>query len=326
MQIFELYFNPKIKEEQIFDSFIFEPENIYERKLGSLYMVGELQNSLPQNLNFLDNLAKIIKKNYYTLSLQSPEKALSQGLKRVNDFLTEEVKKDNVSWLGNLNFAVLSLKDLNLIFIKTGNLKILLIRGGQINDIGKGLELQEFEPYPLKIFLNVVTGKLALNDIILVLTKEIFDFFQQQNILTKIALAENINSNTIKELLPAPLFTKGEGKNISGICFLAVIKSDLKTVIKQKEILFKKEKLSLFNIFSPFQRITKTIKNPLENLKNQFLKIFYPIKKSRKFIAGFKRVNFPKKFISKILKKELKRKLILILILILFLLLGSLIF
>ncbi len=160
MQIFELHFNPKLKEEQIFDSFIYEPENIYERKLGSLYMVGEIQNNLLQNLNFLDTLAKVIKRNYYTLSLKSPEKALSQGLKRVNDFLAEEVKKDNVSWLGNLNFAALSLKDFDLIFTKTGNLKLLLIRAGQIIDIGKNLDLREIEPYHLKIFFIVVTGKL----------------------------------------------------------------------------------------------------------------------------------------------------------------------
>ena len=62
MQIFELHFNPKLKEEQIFDSFVYEPENVYEKRLGSIYMVAELQNALPQNLKFLDELAKVIKK------------------------------------------------------------------------------------------------------------------------------------------------------------------------------------------------------------------------------------------------------------------------
>ncbi len=74
MQIFELHFNPKLKEDQIFDSFVYEPENTYEKNLGSLYIVGELQNALPQNSKFLDDLAKIIKKNYYTFSIKSPEK------------------------------------------------------------------------------------------------------------------------------------------------------------------------------------------------------------------------------------------------------------
>ena len=36
MQIFELHFNPRQKEEETFDSFVFQPENVYEKKLGSL--------------------------------------------------------------------------------------------------------------------------------------------------------------------------------------------------------------------------------------------------------------------------------------------------
>ena len=245
MQIFELHFNPKIKEEQIFDSFVYEPENIYEKKLGSLYMVGELQNSLPQNLKFLDNLAQIVKKNYYTLSAQSSEKALSETLKKANEYLGEEVKKDNVNWLGNLNFTVLSIKDFNLTFTKTGDLKILLLRAGQIIDIGKNLDLREMDPYPLKVFVNVVSGRLLENDMILVLTEEIFKFLYQQSVLTKIAQTEEISSKKIKEIFPSDLFTKGEGKKVSGICFLSVLKSESKLVKKLRPLLFQTKLPSL---------------------------------------------------------------------------------
>src|SRR3989338_9221610 len=191
MQIFDLRFNPKLKEERSFASFIYEPENIYEKKLGSLYTVGELKNGLPGSHKFLDQINAVIKKNYYKISFKSPEKALKQCLKKTNSYLGEELKKDNVQWLGNLNFT------------KTGELKVILIRGGQINDIGKGLDSQEIDPYPLRIFFNVVSGRLADNDIILALTKETFCFFESQNILTKIALCQEITSKKIKEIFPA---------------------------------------------------------------------------------------------------------------------------
>jgi hypothetical protein len=64
MQIFELHFNPKLKEDSIFDSFCFEPENLYERKFGSLIVVGELKNVLPQNIKLLDNFTNYLKKQY----------------------------------------------------------------------------------------------------------------------------------------------------------------------------------------------------------------------------------------------------------------------
>jgi len=333
MQIFELHFNPKLKEDQIFDSFVYEPENIYEKNLGSLYAVGELQNVLPQNLKLLDDIAKSIKKNYYTFSQKFPEKALSQSLKKTNEYLAEKVKKENVSWLGNLNFAVFSLKNFtphfqgksggfNLVFTKTGDIKILLLRAGQIIDIGKNLDLREIEPYPLKIFLNVVSGKLFQDDKILVLTKEIFEFFLQQNLLTKIAQTENIDGKKIKEILPSSLFTKGGGSKISGICFLSVVKTE--PTKKHGAILFQSDKKFSFpKIRFPF-KLPKIIKKP--NLPK-----IYPVKFASQL---FNRVKLPKikiptsgPIIEKLRPKiNVKKKLILILILAFVLLLGFLIF
>jgi len=311
MQIFELHFNPKLKKDKIFDSFVYEPENTYEKSLGSLYMVGELENTLPQNSKFLDNLSNIIKKNYYTFSVKSSEKALSQSLKKANEYLAEEVKKENVSWLGNLNFTILSLNNFNLIFTKTGELKILLLRGGEIIDIGKNLDLREIEPYPLKIFLNVVSGKLLPDDRILVLTKEVFEFLFQQNLLAKIAEAENINSKKIKEILPISLFTKDEGSKISGICFLLVLSAESKKAEKSQPILFQdKKKFRFPKIKLPF-KLPKIFKEPkLPKIKLPRIKIPSPGPIIEKFRPGAK----------------IKKKLILIAVSILILVSGFLIF
>ena len=311
MQIFELHFNPKLKEDQIFDSFVYEPENTYEKSLGSLYMIGELRNTLPQNSRFLDDLAKTIKKSYYTFSIKSAEKSLSQCLKKANEYLAEKVKKENVSWLGNTNFAVLSLNNFNLFFTKTGELKILLLRGGEVIDIGKNLDLREMEPYPLKIFLNVVSGKLLEGDRILVLTKEIFEFLFQKNLLSKIAKIEKIDSKKIKEVLPTSLFTKDEGSKISGICFLAVLTRESEKAKKPQAILFQEEKKFSFpKIRFPF-KLPQIIKRPrFPEIKLPKMKI--PAK--GQIIERFKPEG------------KIKKKLILIAISILILFSGFLIF
>jgi len=327
MQIFELHFNPNLKKDQIFDSFVYEPENTYEKNLGSLYIVGELQNGLPQNSKLLDNLAKVIKKNYYTFSIKSPEKALSQCLKKANQFLADEVKKENVSWLGNLNLTAVSLSDLNLTFTKTGELKILLLRGGEIIDIGKNLDLKEIEPYPLKIFLNVISGKLIQDDKILVLTKEVFEFLFQQNLLVKIAETENINSKKIKEILPASLFTKDEGSKISGICFLIVLATESKKEEKSQPILFQNEKKFSFSKFNPVKYCFAVI-SPLAKLFNwvKFPKI---IKKPKLPKLNLPRIKIPRPgpIIEKFRPKaNIKKKLILLVLLVSVLVLGFLIF
>lgn len=187
MQSFEFHFNPKAKEEVLLDSFVYEPENIYEKKLGSLYIVGELRNALPQNSKLLDQLASEIKKSYYQLSAQADaEKSFEQSLKKANEFLKKEERQENVSWLGNLNFALLSIKDSKLYFSKAGDVKILLGRGGRIIDISENVEQQEEKKYPLEIFSNLASGNLASQDKLLILTQETWRLFAKKDLYSEI--------------------------------------------------------------------------------------------------------------------------------------------
>ncbi len=288
MQIFEFHFNPK-KDDLAFDSFVYEPENIYEKRLGSLYLIGEIKNATPQSSNFLNKLAKKIQKSYYKLASKSPEKALSESLKKANSFLSEEVKNDNVGWLGNLNLAVLSIKKQKLNFTQTGDIKILLIRQKQITDISKKLEFQEIEPYPLKIFSNTISGKLTQKDLLLVLTKKVFEFFKEKSIIQKIAELEEFNQKEIKRTIPSNLFNKGEGSKISGICFLILLKEKIFSESK-KQIFASQKKVSFSKIFQP-------IIKPLVKVKETSLS------KIKKITPSLKR----KKETKKTKKSERKR-------------------
>ena len=318
MQFFELHFNPQKKEGLIFDSFCFEPGSIYEKRLGSFFVVGELKNVLPQNLKFLDNFATFLKKQYYSAPIKSsPEASLKEALKKTNEFLEQIAKSGNVSWLGNFNLAILSLvtqskKYWELNFTKTGEIEILLLRKGQIIDIGKNLELSEIEPYPLKIFSNIVSGKLIENDIILVLTKEVFSGFG--NLLEKIVPFEE---KKFKEILKEK---EKEFLKISGACLLCHLKeipSGEQKIIPPMIFRPKMEKFSIPQIFSP---ILKLIRLPLSS------KILLG-----KIGAWKSKLSFPKfklKFSlpSKILLKKIWEGKILILVLISFLIIGFFLF
>ena len=150
MQVFEFYFNPKLKSDLIFDSFCYEPENIYERKMGGLYLVGLLKNVLPKNLQLLEKIAKLIKGEYYKKTIFTPEKSLKESLKEANNFLEQIAKRGDVSWLGNLSFAILTFTPhhgfwwgVKLNFTKVGGIKIFLLRTGKIIDIDKKLRFQD---------------------------------------------------------------------------------------------------------------------------------------------------------------------------------------
>jgi len=302
MQVFEFHFNPNLEPNLIFDSFCYEPENIYERKMGSLYMAGLLRNVLPKNLHFLERLQKLIKERYYLRTISTPEKSLKESLKETNEFLEGVVKRGDVSWLGNLNFAVISLKDFKLNFTKVGGIKIFLLRRGQVTDIDKKLRFQDIEPYPLKVFPNLVSGKLAENDLILVLTKEVSEFFQTEGILNEIAKFGRFSEREFKEILEEK---REILLHVSGICLAIVLTREVFLGKKEAILPRVKKEFSLKEVFSPIFKFVKGLKKPV-------------LPKIPKIGALKPKLTVPK------IKVELNKNLILVLALILTLILGFL--
>ncbi len=263
MQIFEFHFNPKVKPDLIFNGFCFEPGNIYEKRVGGLYLAGVLKNALPQNFHLIEHLSQNIKQQYYKSSLRSPAKALQEGLMAGNAFLENISKKGDVSWLGHLDFSVLSLKNFDLNFAKTGEIKIYLLRGGQVIDIDKRLKFDGMEPYPLKIFGNIISGKLAENDLILILTEELLAPFQK--LLLEIAALRPFDEKKLKEIfkIKEEILSK-----ISGLCLLISLSKDTRP--RKKEMILgsrPRKEFAFKNIFSPaIKKIKKLFKKPVFKL------------------------------------------------------------
>jgi len=347
-EVFELHFKEKKEEDPGLDSFCYEPENIYERRLGSLYLVGELKNVLPQNEKLIHKIAQAIKAKFYALPTSSFEKSFEESLKVVNDFLTEEVKDDNTSWLGNLNLAIVAVKNFEINFSKVGNIKIMLLRKGQINDIGERLKFQEIEPYPLKIFSNIAVGKLIQDDQLMILTEEAYQAFsietQLVNDIAQIPVEDKSYAKNLKRVLKQKEKILSE---ISGICLLVTITPEL---LPKKNFNFEKETpaFSFGQIFKPLKdkirnlvKITKKItSSKTKDIKEKFSDIQTKEKKEAKNIfknpfpplmqkiSSLKNIRLPKipSFAYLISNKEFKKKIYLVAAFILILALGFFVF
>lgn len=344
MRIFEFHFNPKAKEDLAFDSYCYEPENVYEKKLGSLFLVGEIKNALPQHLRLLEKFSSFFKKEYYAKAGKfSPESSLKHSLKDANEYLEKIVKSGDVSWLGNLNLAILSVKNFNLNFAKAGDLAILLLREGQATDIGKKLEFEDMEPYPLKIFGKIVSGKLAEGDILLVLTKEVFNFFSNplksldgkpvrngQTLIGEIMKMRPFEEQKLKALLRN---REKELLKISGVCLLLLFsKDEYSENQRQRSFNFqaKPEKFSLREPFLPFIKAFGKAKSYCKKTLLKFNAAGKNLLKLKEFKLKSK-LRIPKikagsKSGIKIPAILLRKNAVLILSLTLILLLGSLLF
>ncbi len=315
MQVLELHFNPKARKDKIFDSFCYEPENVYEKRLGSLYIIGQVSRLSGRHVSFLDNLSSSIKTKYYGLSSRSPAASLKQGLKAGNSFLADLIKKGNVDWLGNFNFAVLALKKsvrakktcFTLNFTKVGKIKIFLARQGQILEIGKELEAQDIDPYPPKFFFNTASGKLEEDDRLIVVTRDLFQ--ENEDLIQQLGRSQTLDEKTLKEIFKK---NKKEPKNLSGICFLTNL---IKESVNPMALTFRQEAEKYFWLKRIWQA-SKTFFGKIPLPRISLPKMPLP----RTVLA---KIKIPK---IKLTKIRLNRKFALIPVLAVFLLLGFLIF
>lgn len=246
MQIFDFHLHPKLRKDRFFKSFCFEPETKQEKVLGNLYIIAELGNSISKDAAILDGLANIIRKKFYSRLEMTPEQGLKESLRQANQYLNDLSKQGNVRWLGNLNIAVFNIKNSIINFSKTGNIKLLLLRGGEYLDISENLEFQNLSPsQPSQSFSNIASGRLIETDKIICLTQNIFDFFYA-DLAEKIVGTGKFNPRQINKILRQK---KDKIKTLAGVLF----------IISMEEAPKKRFGLSLPRISLPSFAISKEL-------------------------------------------------------------------
>ena len=346
MEVIEFHFSPgagsslakfwrKGKKETIYDTFCYEPENPDEEKLGNLYIIAELKKGFVFSSKLLNNLASVIKKEYYSVPWQPPEKKLRKALNKGNEFLIEQgAEEENLAWLENINLIVFSLfssseKERKINLAKKGNIRILFSRDKEVIDIGQNLGISKGGS--LQIFENIISGKLLEDDKIMVLTEEVSKYFQEENLIENIA-----SSSGKKDIKRMFKYRKKTLSELSGIFFLIILK-------------FSRPKISKKLPSPSFPEFLKKLKPEKAEEKQNFKKPCLKLNLFKDYLNSFLRtvkrmIAFSQVFLGDIkgapekisgLFKELKgkgrslifnKKISIIIIFILILLVGSLIF
>ena len=181
MEVREIVFSNDEEGKSFCDIFVYEPENIGEQSLGNLYIIGEIVN-VSENSSYLVNLlASIIKKEFYSNIKRTTIESLEAGLHKANSTLSDIAEQGNIDWVGNLNMVCAVYSGDELHFSQTGNCKTLLIRNGQITDIGKNITRKE-KTHPFRTFTNIASGELEIEDIALFITPGFFNIFSLEKL------------------------------------------------------------------------------------------------------------------------------------------------
>ncbi len=250
MQFFEFHFNKQDKGQNLFESFVFDPENENQEVMGNLIVAGEINNATQESEGLLNDLAKLIKENHYSACDIASKISFKKSLVKANSYLKNLAKDGKVNWLGNFNFFAMNASQDLINFVKVGNIKILLIREKEIYDIGENLEYQSNDGVG-SYFLNVAIGKLGPDDRLIVATSKIYDLLNEKNILKKIVALSDWSQKNLSQIFKQ---NKKEIANVQGMILM--------TTSKEKEA-----KKPIFNFALPKITIPK-ITTPFMEMPN----------------------------------------------------------
>ena len=171
------------------DIFMYRPDNVDREHLGNLFIVGEIETlGRRQKDDFfvLNSIASIIKKTYYNNASNTPEDNLELALKQVNNQITTFTNREFSAIRETFHFIIGVVAGRDLLFAKTGNSEVVLVRGTNWLNIGRA-ETEQKGRQRYKFFSDIISGRLNNRDSILFFTPRLTPFLSQESIRTKLA-------------------------------------------------------------------------------------------------------------------------------------------
>jgi len=157
-----------------YDTFVYEPSNTDERKLGSLFIAGALLVDKPSdNQTFLFNsVAALARRSFYNPPSGADSLvALEYALRQVNALLGKQAAEGELEWFGNLHLVIGCIDASSAIHVAhAGNPDILLIRDGTAHNIATVTEPEDEDDAPshLRLFSAIASGELNEEDLLFI--------------------------------------------------------------------------------------------------------------------------------------------------------------
>jgi len=165
------------KSQSTGNVFIAHPTPVEQETFGNLMIITDIQSQDRINQDIINTIQQEVKKHYYQSSDLNIETAFENALQKTNEKLHQLIEDGLADWVDKLNIIIAVIKGSELHFTQVGNMQAYLIQGSKIVDILNASNTPaELEINPLKIFSNIISGKLNEGDYLLFCTGSLLDF------------------------------------------------------------------------------------------------------------------------------------------------------
>ncbi|MBP7822597.1 MAG: hypothetical protein KA034_02170, partial [Candidatus Moranbacteria bacterium] len=156
-------------------SFVYEPDNIALRDLGTLFGTFIVTDHHEDSGYIVNCLAAAAKKEYFINSRRSVEESFESTLHKINLTLGKLVRDGHINWMGKFHGSIMAIQNRNTYFSVTGEATILLLRNNVLSAISEGLSDKEASVHPLKTFTDISEGLLMTGDKLILSTPELLE-------------------------------------------------------------------------------------------------------------------------------------------------------
>lgn len=180
----------------------FEP---MDSSKGTLIFFIEIEISDKDNEIIIETLKKELEKQYFNAPTDSLEFAFESALAKANLAVKDLLLSKPKNWLTKIHIAVLAIFKEEVNITNVGNVHAFLTHQDRIVDIIKNQEKGHYRsqdqktPNPVKLFSNIISGKLLLGDSITITNESALDYISAERI-RKITL-ENSPIEALEKLL-----------------------------------------------------------------------------------------------------------------------------
>lgn len=162
--------------------FIAAPTPLEERMLGRLFFVIELNSNEAPDHQLIHAMQRELHTYYYQSEDFHIESAFEKALQRLNDRLHSIMGQQTADWIKKANMLVGVVKETSLHFSVIGRMHAFLIHRQRILDILESSTGAPETPSAVKIFSNIISGHLSLNDALLFCTTSLLDYLSQEKL------------------------------------------------------------------------------------------------------------------------------------------------
>ena len=168
-QVFEIVSNANNNEQSVCETFVYEPANIEEERLGYLYIVGQAidqEQDRSQIVTFLNFVASKTSQLFYKKTDVSAKEAIEKTLKDINRDIKNYFQKSEVNWPREINLVIILVvpQKQEIYFAIIGKIQGLLWRRGRLMDIIQNFNNNEPQEIDRLSFQAIANGNIEIRD------------------------------------------------------------------------------------------------------------------------------------------------------------------